>query len=51
LGADNATLHKWLEAELSKPLDPAEVASAASSLEMASEMYLVSLMMMIDDKN
>jgi uncharacterized membrane protein YebE (DUF533 family) len=48
--ADDAALRGWLEAELNKPLDPAEVASAATSLEMASEMYLVSLMM-IDEKN
>ncbi len=47
---DDAELHRWLQAELRKPLDPAEVASAASSPEIASEMYLVSLMM-IDDKN
>jgi uncharacterized membrane protein YebE (DUF533 family) len=49
LSGDTA-LRRWLEAELSKPIDPAEVASAATSLEVASEMYLVSLLM-IDDKN
>jgi uncharacterized membrane protein YebE (DUF533 family) len=48
--ADDAKLHRWLQAELGKPLDPGEVASAASSPEIASEMYLVSLMM-IDDEN
>lgn len=33
-----------------KPLDPAEIASAASSAEVAAEMYLVSRMA-IDDQN
>jgi uncharacterized membrane protein YebE (DUF533 family) len=48
--SDDAALRQWLEPELSKPLDPAEVASAAESPEIASEMYLVSLMM-VDDQN
>jgi uncharacterized membrane protein YebE (DUF533 family) len=34
----------WLQAELQKPLDPAEVARAATSPEMAAEMYLASLL-------
>ena len=38
------TLRAWLTAELDKPLDPAEVARAATSPEMASEMYLASLL-------
>ena len=37
-------LRQWLHAELEKPLDPAEVARAASTPEMASEMYLTSLL-------
>lgn len=37
-------VRQWLQAELQKPLDPAEVASAATSPEMASEMYLASLL-------
>jgi uncharacterized membrane protein YebE (DUF533 family) len=37
-------LQQWLHAELEKPLDPTEVASAASTPEIASEMYLASLM-------
>lgn len=37
-------LRQWLHAELEKPLDPAEVARAASTPEMASEMYLASLL-------
>ena len=40
----DAELQQWLRAELEKPLDPAEVASAASTPEMASEMYLASLL-------
>jgi uncharacterized membrane protein YebE (DUF533 family) len=40
----DAELQQWLHAELEKPLDPAEVASAASTPEIASEMYLASLL-------
>jgi len=43
-------LHRWLHAELSKPLDPAEVARAASTLEMAAEMYIASVML-VDEQN
>jgi len=38
-------LRRWLNAELARPLDPAQVAQAASSPELASEMYLASLLM------
>jgi uncharacterized membrane protein YebE (DUF533 family) len=48
--AEDRSLRDWLHAELNKPLDPREVASAATSPEIASEMYLVSLMM-IDEQN
>ena len=41
---DDASLQGWLHTELERPLDPAEVASAATSPEMASEMYLASLL-------
>ena len=37
-------LQRWLHEELQKPLDPAEVASAATSPELAAEMYLASLL-------
>lgn len=37
-------LQQWLHAELEKPLDPVEVARSASTPEIASEMYLASLM-------
>ena len=39
-----ADVQQWLNAELAKPLDPAEVARAASTPEMAGEMYLASLL-------
>lgn len=49
LGASgDAEWQRWLRAELNKPLDPAEVARAAVTPEMASEMYLASLMV-VDD--
>ena len=37
-------VRQWLQAELEKPLDPADVARAATTPEMASEMYLASLL-------
>ena len=37
-------LRRWLHEELEKPLDPAEVARAAASPELAAEMYLASLL-------
>lgn len=42
--ASDAETSRWLEAELAKPLDPAEVARGASTPEMAAEMYLASLL-------
>lgn len=47
---DDAELQRWLQAELQKPLDPAEVARAGDSPEVASEMYLASLMV-VDEQN
>ncbi len=43
LEADPA-LRQWYGTQLSQPLDPAAVAKAASTPEIASEMYLVSLL-------
>lgn len=43
IGAEPA-MRDWLHAELEKPLDPAEVARAATSPELAAEMYLASLL-------
>ncbi|MBN8495171.1 MAG: tellurite resistance TerB family protein [Burkholderiales bacterium] len=47
LGGDASWRH-WLEDELRRPLDPADVASAATSQEMAAEMYLASLLVADD---
>jgi uncharacterized membrane protein YebE (DUF533 family) len=63
IGADErqlleAELHKlstdpadraWLEAELAKPLDPSAVAKAATTPEIAAEMYLASLLIVDDE--
>lgn len=38
-------MRRWMEDELRKPLDPAEVARAASTPELGAEMYLASLLM------
>lgn len=48
--AGDPQTRSWLEAELAKPLDPAEVARAATTPEIASEMYLASLMA-VDQQN
>ncbi|MFZ0106028.1 MAG: tellurite resistance TerB family protein [Thiobacillus sp.] len=42
--ADDPALRSWIDAEVSRPLDPADVAAAAGSMEVASEMYLVSVL-------
>lgn len=41
---EGADVQAWLHTELEKPLDPAEVASAAGTPEIASEMYLASVL-------
>jgi uncharacterized membrane protein YebE (DUF533 family) len=43
LNAD-AESRAWFEAELAKPVEPAEVAACATSPEMAAEVYLASLL-------
>jgi uncharacterized membrane protein YebE (DUF533 family) len=48
LEADQAFQH-WLHLELNKPLDPAEVALAATTPEIAAEMYLASVMMVDEE--
>ena len=40
---------RWLEAELARPLDPAAVAAAAQTPEMAAEMYLASLLVVDEE--
>ena len=49
LDADAET-RQWLQAELQKPLDPAEVAAAAASPELAAQMYAASVMV-VDEQN
>lgn len=49
LSGNDLELRHWLEAELNKPLDPAEVARAASTPEMAAEMYLASVLMVDEE--
>ncbi|NYZ63682.1 tellurite resistance TerB family protein [Luteimonas deserti] len=45
-----ADIQPWLHAELEKPLDPADIAGAAQTPELASEMYLASVLV-VDDTN
>ena len=42
--AADPTLRSWIDHEVARPLDPADVAAAAGSMEVASEMYLVSVL-------
>lgn len=42
--ADDSETRQWLHAEIAKPLDPADVARAATTPELAAEMYLASLL-------
>ena len=42
-------LQHWLHAELNKPLDPVDVARAASTPEMAAEMYIASVMLVDEE--
>jgi uncharacterized membrane protein YebE (DUF533 family) len=46
----DSEFQQWLHLELNKPLDPAEVARAAATPEMAAEMYLASVMM-VDEQH
>lgn len=43
-------IQAWIDQELRKPLDPAEIARSASTVEIAAEMYLASLLM-VDEEN
>lgn len=47
---DDPELQHWLEKELNKPLDPVDVAAAATTPEMASEMYLASVLMVDEEQ-
>ncbi|WP_375737566.1 tellurite resistance TerB family protein [Pseudomonas boanensis] len=42
-------LQGWLDAELNKPLDPADVARAARTPEMAAEMYIASVLIVDEE--
>lgn len=47
---DDRELQFWVDQELRKPMDPAEVATSATTPEIAAEMYLASLLM-VDEEN
>ncbi|GAB58056.1 tellurite resistance TerB family protein [Rheinheimera nanhaiensis] len=46
----DGSLQQWFDAELRKPLDPADIATSASTPEMAAEMYLASVLV-VDEEN
>jgi uncharacterized membrane protein YebE (DUF533 family) len=49
---DDPQLQQWLDAEVAKPLDPAEVAqSAQGDPAVAAEMYLASVMLVDDQQD
>lgn len=48
--SNDMELRRWFDAELNKPLDPADVATAAKTPEMAAEMYIASVLI-VDDEN
>ncbi|UCJ18798.1 tellurite resistance TerB family protein [Pseudomonas sp. MM211] len=48
LASDSET-QRWLQAELNKPLDPADVARSATTPEMAAEMYVASVLMVDEE--
>lgn len=49
LTSDQSILH-WVDTELQKPVDPADIARYAKSQEIAAEMYLASVLV-IDEEN
>tara|TARA_R110002126_G_scaffold160458_9_gene308110 strand:+ start:7355 stop:8056 length:702 start_codon:yes stop_codon:yes gene_type:complete len=46
----DASLLRWIDTELQKPLDPVTIASVATTQEIAAEMYLASVLV-IDDES
>jgi uncharacterized membrane protein YebE (DUF533 family) len=48
--SNDMELRRWFDSELNKPLDPADVARAAKTPEMAAEMYVASVLI-VDDEN
>lgn len=49
LSGNDLQLQRWLEQELNRPLDPAAVAAAATTPEMAAEVYLASVLMVDEE--
>lgn len=49
LPADQGELQQWLHNEINQPLDPVAVARAASTPEMAAEMYIASVLMVDEE--
>lgn len=49
ISGNDRELQQWLHDELNKPLDPADVARAATTPEMAAEMYLASVMLVDEE--
>jgi uncharacterized membrane protein YebE (DUF533 family) len=47
---NDGELQHWFDAELKKPLDPAEIARSATTPEIAAEMYLASVLV-VDEEN
>lgn len=47
--SEEASDQRWLHEELTRPLDPAAVARASSTPEMAAEMYLASLLIVDEE--
>lgn len=48
---DDPQLQQWLDAEVARPLDVADVAQAATDPAMAAEMYLASVMLINDQQD
>jgi len=49
LSGGDASFDQWLATELNKPLDPAAVARGVTTLEMAAEVYLASLLVVDEE--
>ncbi len=49
LGGQDPELSQWLAQELNQPLDPAAVARAASTPQLASEIYIASLLVVDEE--
>ena len=47
---DDREVQTWVDRELRKPLNPAEIAASATTPEIGAEMYLASLLM-VDEEN